>query len=81
MFHVIILNRSGHRQVCQYQFKPNDIIWICKECQKDETCVLCNGLLIIIIITMISTIVILILINIMNFLLLIIIIIIINQCY
>lgn len=30
------------KQVCQYQFKANDIVWICKQCQKDETCVLCN---------------------------------------
>ena len=22
------------RQVCQYQFKSNDIVWICKQCQK-----------------------------------------------
>ena len=34
---------SGPRQVCQYQFKINDIVWICKQCQKDETCVLCNN--------------------------------------
>jgi ATP-dependent Clp protease adapter protein ClpS len=33
---------KGPRQVCQYQFKKNDIVWICKSCQKDETCVLCN---------------------------------------
>eukprot|EP01031_Cornospumella_fuschlensis_P039827 gene39827-48495_t len=32
----------GPRQVCQYQFKTNDIVWICKQCQKDDTCVLCN---------------------------------------
>ena len=31
------------RQVCQYQFKRNDIAWICKDCQSDETCVLCNA--------------------------------------
>jgi len=30
------------KQVCQYAFKRNDIVWICKECQTDETCVLCN---------------------------------------
>jgi hypothetical protein len=36
-----LLNK-GPRQVCQYQFKKNDIVWICKSCQKDETCVLCN---------------------------------------
>lgn len=31
------------RKVCQYQFKKNDIAWICKNCQSDETCVLCNA--------------------------------------
>ena len=36
------LLHKGPRQVCQYQFKKNDIVWICKSCQKDETCVLCN---------------------------------------
>ena len=25
------------RQVCQKQFKRNDIVWICKQCQRDET--------------------------------------------
>ncbi|CAN0022435.1 unnamed protein product, partial [Ectocarpus sp. 12 AP-2014] len=30
------------RRVCQYAFLKNDIVWICKECQADETCVLCN---------------------------------------
>jgi hypothetical protein len=24
----------GRRQVCQHQFKTNDIVWICKQCQK-----------------------------------------------
>jgi hypothetical protein len=32
-----------NRQVCQYQFKKNDIVWICRQCQTDETCVLCNS--------------------------------------
>jgi hypothetical protein len=36
------LRSSGTRQVCQYQFKKNDIVWICRSCQRDETCVLCN---------------------------------------
>ena len=31
------------RQVCQYQFKRGDIAWLCRSCQKDETCVLCNN--------------------------------------
>lgn len=30
-------------QVCQYAFRKNDIVWICKTCQKDETCVQCNN--------------------------------------
>ena len=30
------------RRVCQYAFRKNDIVWICKVCQADETCVLCN---------------------------------------
>lgn len=30
------------RRVCQYAFLKNDIVWICKACQADETCVLCN---------------------------------------
>jgi len=30
-------------QVCQYAFRRNDIVWICRSCQKDETCVLCNA--------------------------------------
>lgn len=36
------LKNEGSRQVCQYQFRKNDIVWICKQCQRDETCVLCN---------------------------------------
>ncbi len=27
------LKLSGHRQVCQLQFKRNDIVWMCRECQ------------------------------------------------
>ena len=34
---------GGGRKVCQRQFKRNDIVWICKSCQKDETCVQCNS--------------------------------------
>lgn len=34
--------RRGPRQVCQYQFRKNDIVWICKSCQQDDTCVQCN---------------------------------------
>lgn len=36
------IKKQGPRQVCQYQFKKNDIVWICRSCQSDETCVLCN---------------------------------------
>lgn len=32
------------RQVCQYQFKSNDIVWICKQCQK----VLCHDMMMIV---------------------------------
>lgn len=31
------------RAVCQYQFKKNDITWMCRTCQSDETSVLCNA--------------------------------------
>ena len=30
------------RRVCQYAFKKNDIVWACRTCQFDETCVLCH---------------------------------------
>ena len=30
------------RRVCQYPFKRNDIVWVCRTCQADETCVLCH---------------------------------------
>ena len=33
----------GVRKVCQYFFQKNDIAWICRTCQSDETCVLCNA--------------------------------------
>jgi len=26
------------RKVCQYPFKKNDIVWMCRTCQADETC-------------------------------------------
>lgn len=38
---ITILKRAP-RRVCQYAFRRNDIVWICKDCQADETCVLCN---------------------------------------
>lgn len=34
---------KGGRQVCQYPFRKNDIVWICRTCQRDETCVICNN--------------------------------------
>ena len=37
------IREAGPRQVCQYQFKRNDIVWICRTCQNDETCVQCNA--------------------------------------
>jgi len=30
------------KRVCQYAFKKNDIVWVCRTCQSDETCVLCH---------------------------------------
>lgn len=40
--HVKKLLPAAPRRVCQYAFRKNDIVWICKSCQADETCVLCN---------------------------------------
>lgn len=37
-----LLPANTPRRVCQYAFLKNDIVWICKVCQADETCVLCN---------------------------------------
>ena len=31
------------KQVCQHPFKRNDIVWVCRTCQADETCVLCHA--------------------------------------
>lgn len=30
------------RRVCQHPFRKNDIVWVCRTCQSDETCVLCH---------------------------------------
>lgn len=30
------------KKVCQHAFKRNDIVWVCRTCQADETCVLCH---------------------------------------
>eukprot|EP00980_Cylindrotheca_fusiformis_P000097 scaffold19_cov114-Cylindrotheca_fusiformis.AAC.44 len=37
------LCRSIPRRVCQHPFKRNDIVWVCRTCQADETCVLCHN--------------------------------------
>ena len=37
------IGRQAPRLVCQYVFKRNDIVWICRSCQSDETCVMCNA--------------------------------------
>jgi len=31
------------RRVCQHPFRKNDIVWVCRTCQADETCVLCHN--------------------------------------
>lgn len=35
------LKSEGKKQVCQYQFRKNDIVWICRQCQADEVSSLC----------------------------------------
>jgi hypothetical protein len=35
--------RTVPRRVCQHPFKKNDIVWVCRTCQADETCVLCHS--------------------------------------
>lgn len=37
------LCQSIPRRVCQHPFKRNDIVWVCRTCQADETCVLCHN--------------------------------------
>lgn len=41
--HLISIYRHTPRRVCQYPFKKNDIVWVCRTCQSDETCVLCHA--------------------------------------
>ena len=36
------LGSSIPRRVCQHPFRRNDIVWVCRTCQSDETCVLCH---------------------------------------
>lgn len=38
-----ILGSAIPRRVCQFPFKRNDIVWVCRTCQADETCVLCHA--------------------------------------
>ena len=37
------LEEAVPRRVCQHPFRKNDIVWICRTCQADETCVLCHN--------------------------------------
>jgi len=40
------LHQAGQvvpRRVCQHPFRKNDIVWVCRTCQADETCVLCHN--------------------------------------
>ncbi|KAL3922161.1 MAG: hypothetical protein SGILL_002354 [Bacillariaceae sp.] len=37
------LSQSVPRRVCQHPFKKNDIVWVCRTCQADETCILCHN--------------------------------------
>eukprot|EP00804_Cyclotella_cryptica_P026552 CCRYP_015394-RC/>CCRYP_015394-RC protein AED:0.06 eAED:0.06 QI:168/1/1/1/0.85/0.76/21/3141/1947 len=39
---VVTLGLSIPRRVCQHPFRRNDIVWVCRTCQSDETCVLCH---------------------------------------
>ncbi|RHY20314.1 hypothetical protein DYB28_007711 [Aphanomyces astaci] len=31
------------KRMCGYEFRPGDMAWNCRQCQKDETCVLCHA--------------------------------------
>jgi len=37
------LGQFAPRRVCQHPFHKNDIVWVCRTCQADETCVLCHA--------------------------------------
>jgi len=41
--HLLTMYRHTPRRVCQYAFRKNDIVWVCRTCQSDETCVLCHA--------------------------------------
>lgn len=38
-----LLGKAVPRRVCQHPFRKNDIVWVCRTCQADETCVLCHA--------------------------------------
>lgn len=38
-----VLGEAVPRRVCQHPFRKNDIVWVCRTCQADETCVLCHS--------------------------------------
>lgn len=38
-----VAGKAVPRRVCQHPFKKNDIVWVCRTCQADETCVLCHA--------------------------------------
>eukprot|EP00656_Telonema_subtile_P051837 TRINITY_DN7074_c0_g1_i6.p1 TRINITY_DN7074_c0_g1~~TRINITY_DN7074_c0_g1_i6.p1 ORF type:complete len:1517 (-),score=379.42 TRINITY_DN7074_c0_g1_i6:28-4578(-) len=40
---VELLQESTPQAVCSYCFKDGDLVWNCKSCQADETCVMCNA--------------------------------------
>jgi Putative zinc finger in N-recognin (UBR box) len=40
---IIALEDAVPRRVCQHPFRKNDIVWVCRTCQADETCVLCHA--------------------------------------
>jgi hypothetical protein len=43
LIHLSELGNAIPRRVCQFPFKRNDIVWVCRTCQADETCVLCHA--------------------------------------
>eukprot|EP00977_Amphora_coffeiformis_P002504 scaffold469_cov160-Amphora_coffeaeformis.AAC.9 len=38
-----VAGKAVPRRVCQHPFRKNDIVWVCRTCQADETCVLCHA--------------------------------------
>ena len=37
------ISENSTQRVCSVAFRPGDIVWNCKQCQKDSTCVLCQS--------------------------------------